>query len=93
MAFKYKPLKDRIIVRPQESEKVTKGGIIIPDTARERAQVGEVVAVSEQEDLVVKVGDDVYYGKNSGVEIVVDGTVYLMMREAEVFALIEKENG
>lgn len=91
-----KPLHDRIIVKTSQPEEVTKGGIIIPDTAKEKPQEGEIVAVGQgktTEDgklipLQVKVGDKVLYGKYAGTEVSVDGEEYMMMREADVFAII-----
>ncbi|MCS7000392.1 MAG: co-chaperone GroES [Bacteroidota bacterium] len=92
------PLYDRVIVRPSEPEEVTKGGIIIPDTAKEKPMQGEVVAVGSgkmTEDgkvlpLSVKVGDKVLYGKYAGTEIKIDGEDYLIMRESDIFAIINK---
>ncbi|GIV55492.1 MAG: co-chaperone GroES [Chlorobi bacterium NICIL-2] len=92
------PLYDRVIVRPSEPEEVTKGGIIIPDTAKEKPMQGEVVAVGNgkvTEDgkvlpLSVKVGDKVLYGKYAGTEIKIDGEDYLIMRESDIFAIINK---
>lgn len=92
------PLYDRVIVRPSEPEEVTKGGIIIPDTAKEKPMQGEVVAVGNgkvTEDgkvlpMSVKVGDKVLYGKYAGTEIKIDGEDYLIMRESDIFAIINK---
>ena len=91
------PLHDRIIVKPSEPEEVTKGGIIIPDTAKEKPMQGEVIAVGNgkiTEDgkvmpLQLKPGDKVLYGKYSGTEVSIDASDYLMMREADVFAIIK----
>ena len=91
------PLHDRVIVKAAEPEEVTKGGIIIPDTAKEKPMQGEIVAVGngkQTEDgkvtpLQVKVGDKVLYGKYAGTEINVDGGEYLIMREADIFAIIK----
>jgi chaperonin GroES len=90
------PLHDRIIVRPAKAEEVTKGGIIIPDTAKEKPMQGEVIAVGQgkqTEDgkvlpMQLKVGDKVLYGKYAGTEINVDGEELLIMRESDVFAII-----
>ncbi len=90
------PLHDRVIVRPAAPEEVTKGGIIIPDTAKEKPMQGEVIAVGsgkQAEDgkttaLVVKVGDKVLYGKYSGTEISVEGDDLLIMRESDIFAVV-----
>jgi len=93
-----KPLQDRLIVRPAAPEEVTKGGIILPDTAKEKPQQGEVLAVGPGKvddngkltPLGVKVGDTVLYGKYSGTEISVDSEDVLIMRETDVFAIVEK---
>jgi chaperonin GroES len=93
-----KPLQDRIIVRAAAPEEVTKGGIILPDTVKEKPQQGEVLAagpgkVDDSGKLVpmsVKTGDIVLYGKYSGTEIAMDGEDVLIMRESDVFAIVEK---
>lgn len=92
-----KPLHDRIIVRAAQAEETTKGGIIIPDTAKEKPMQGEVIAIGSgkvAEDgkitpLQVKVGDKVLYGKYAGTEISVDAEELLIMRESDVFAIID----
>jgi chaperonin GroES len=97
MAFR--PLHDRILVRRVESEEKTKGGIIIPDTAKEKPQEGEVIAVgpgarSEQgqiQPLDVKVGDRILFGKWSGTEIKIDGEDLLIMKESDVMGIIEAQ--
>lgn len=86
-----KPLADRVLVQPAAAEEKTKGGIIIPDTAKEKPQKGTVVAVGggkKDEPMTVKVGDTVLYGKYSGTEITVDGEEMLIMRESDIFAVI-----
>ena len=86
-----KPLADRVLVQPSTPETVTKGGIIIPDTAKEKPQKGIVVAAGpgkKDEPVTVKVGDSVLYGKYAGTEITVDGQEYLIMREADIFAIL-----
>lgn len=86
-----KPLADRVLVEPAEAETKTASGIIIPDTAKEKPQKGNVVAVGtgkKDEPLTVKVGDSVLYGKYSGTEINVDGKDYLIMRESDILAII-----
>ncbi len=86
-----KPLADRVLVEPAQAEEKTASGIIIPDTAKEKPQKGDVVAVGNgkpDEPLTVKVGDAVLYGKYSGSEITVDGKDYLMMRESDILAII-----
>jgi len=94
--MKIKPLGDRILIKPSPAEDKTKGGIILPDTAKEKPVVGEVVAVgpgrrSDEGKLInldVKVGDKVLYGKYSGTETTIDGNEYLIMRESDVFAVV-----
>ncbi|HXH19378.1 MAG TPA: co-chaperone GroES [Chitinophagales bacterium] len=86
-----KPLADRVLVKAQAAEEKTKGGIIIPDTAKEKPQKGEVVAVGsgkKDEPITVKVGDTVLYGKYAGTEINIDGEDYLIMRESDILAVI-----
>jgi chaperonin GroES len=95
--MKFQPLHDRILVRRVSSEEKTKGGIIIPDTAKEKPQEGEVIAAgpgarNEQGQLVeldVKVGDRVLFGKWSGTEIKIDGEDLLILKEADVLGVIE----
>jgi len=89
--LKVKPLADRVLVEPAAAEQKTAGGIIIPDTAKEKPQRGTVVAVGtgkKDEPLTVKEGDLVLYGKYSGSEINVDGKDYLIMRESDILAII-----
>ena len=91
MAIKIKPLADRVIVEAAKAEEKTAGGIIIPDTAKEKPQRGKIVAVGKgkpDEPMTVKVGDTVLYGKYAGTEITIEGKDYLIMREADVFAII-----
>ncbi len=86
-----KPLADRVIVEPAPAEETTKGGIIIPDTAKEKPQRGTVVAVGpgkKDEPTTVKAGDTVLYGKYSGTEIQVEGNDYLIMRESDILAIV-----
>lgn len=91
------PLHDRVVVKPAEPEEVTKGGIIIPDTAKEKPMQGEIVAVGTgkiTEDgktipLQVKVGDKVLYGKYSGTEVTIHGEDFLIMRESDILAIIK----
>jgi len=95
---KIRPLQDRVIVKRIEEEEKTKGGIIIPDTAKEKPQEGKVVAVGKgkaNEDgkvvpLDVKVNDRILFGKYSGSEIVFDGEEHLIMREEDILGVIEK---
>ncbi|HNX43439.1 MAG TPA: co-chaperone GroES [Bacteroidales bacterium] len=89
--LKVKPLADRVLVEPAAAEQKTAGGIIIPDTAKEKPQRGTVVAVGtgkKDEPLTVKEGDLVLYGKYSGTEISIDGKDYLIMRESDILAII-----
>jgi chaperonin GroES len=94
--LKIRPLHDRIIVKRLEEETTTKGGIIIPDSAKEKPQEGEVLAVGNGKSLEdgkvlpldVKVGDKILFSKYSGTEIKVDGTEYLIMREEDVQAVV-----
>lgn len=86
-----KPLADRVLVQPSAAEEKTAGGIIIPDTAKEKPQRGKVIAVGsgkKDEPMTVKVGDAVLYGKYSGTEITIDGDDYLIMRESDIFAVL-----
>ena len=86
-----KPLADRVLVEPASAEEKTAGGIIIPDTAKEKPQKGKVVAVGNgkpDEPMTVQEGDTVLYGKYSGTEISIDGKDLLIMRESDIFAVI-----
>ncbi len=86
-----KPLADRVLIEPAAAEQKTAGGIIIPDTAKEKPQRGTVVAVGpgkKDEPVTVKVGDLVLYGKYAGTEISVEGKDYLIMRESDIVAII-----
>jgi chaperonin GroES len=94
--MKIKPLGDRVVIKPAEAEEKTKGGIILPDTAKEKPVVGEIVAVGpgkvaddgKKIVMEVKVGDKVLYGKYSGTEVTIEGDEYLIMREADIFAIV-----
>jgi chaperonin GroES len=94
-----KPLADRVVVKPSEAEERTKGGIIVPDTAKEKPVWGEVIAVGpgkvsddgKQIPMEVKVGDRVLYGKYSGTEVTIDGEELLIMRESDIFAIMPKK--
>lgn len=96
MALKLKPLADRVVVRPLEAEEKTAGGLYIPDTAKEKPQQGEVMAVGPGKvaddgkaiAMEVKVGDRILYGKYSGTEVRIDNEDYLIMRESDIFAII-----
>ncbi len=93
---KIKPLADRVLVKPLEEEEVKGGGIIIPDTAKEKPQQGAVIAVGsgkvndsgEKMKMEVKKGDKILYGKYSGTEVTVEGDDYLIMRESDILAII-----
>ena len=86
-----KPLSDRVLIEASPVEEKTTGGIIIPDTAKEKPQKGTVVAAGpgkKDEPMTVKPGDVVLYGKYSGTEITVDGGEYLIMRESDILAIV-----
>ena len=86
-----KPLADRVLVEAAQAEEKTAGGIIIPDTAKEKPQRGKVIAVGigkKDEPLTVKIGDSVLYGKYAGTEINIEGKEYLIMRESDIFAIL-----
>jgi len=88
---KIQPLADRVLIKPAAAEEKTASGIFIPDTAKEKPQKGVVVAVGngkKDEPLTVKKGDNVLYGKYSGTELNHDGADYLIMREADIFAIV-----
>jgi chaperonin GroES len=89
--MKIKPLADRVLVKPAAAEEKTVGGIIIPDSAKEKPLKGEVVAAgngTKDEEMVVKSGDQVLYGKYAGTEIELDGEKYLIMRQSDILAII-----
>jgi chaperonin GroES len=94
--MKVKPLADRVIVKPIEVEEKTKSGIVLPDTAKEKPQEGEVIAVGpgryedgKQVPMNVKEGDRVLFAKYAGTEIKMDGEEYLIMRESDILGIIE----
>lgn len=90
--MKLKPLADRVIIRPTAAEEVTASGIIIPDSAKEKPLKGTVLAAgngTKDEEMVLKEGDVVLYGKFAGTEIDLDGDKVLVMRQSEVLAVIE----
>jgi chaperonin GroES len=96
--MKFRPLHDRVVVKRLDAEEKTKGGIIIPDTAKEKPSQGEVIAVGpggrdESGKLIpidIKVGDRVLFGKWSGTEVVIDGQDLLIMKESDVMGVIEE---
>ena len=94
--MKIKPLFDRVVLEPLESEKETKGGILLPSAAQEKSQLANVVAVGSGENvegknvgMQVKVGDKVLYGKYAGTEITIDGKKYVVIRQPDILAVIE----
>lgn len=87
-----KPLADRVLVLPAPAEEKV-GGIIIPDTAKEKPQHGTIVAAgngTKDEEMILKEGDEILYGKYSGTEIEIEGTKYLIMRQSDVLAVVQK---
>ncbi len=96
--MKLKPLADRVVVKPSQAEEITKGGIIVPDTAKEKPVWGEIIAAGPGKTsddgkiipLEVKVGDRVLYGKYSGTEVTIEGEELLLMRESDIFAIMPK---
>lgn len=91
-----KPLGDRVVVKAIEAEEVTKGGVILPGTAKEKPQQGEVIAVGSGEyidgkkvELEVKVGDRVIFSKYAGTEVKLDGQEYLLLRQSDILAIVE----
>lgn len=86
------PLSDRVLIEPSAAEEVTMGGIIIPDSAKEKPLKGTVLAVgkgTKDEEMILKAGDVVLYGKYAGTEIEFEGTKYLMMRQSDVLAILK----
>jgi chaperonin GroES len=91
MSLNIKPIGDRVVVEVAPAITTTIGGIIIPDTAKEKPVEGVIVAVGngkKDEPMTVKVGDKVLYGKYTGTEIIVEGKEYLIMREADIYAVV-----
>lgn len=89
--MKIQPLADRVLITPAAAEE-TVGGIIIPDTAKEKPLRGKVIAVgngTKEEEMVLKKGDEVLYGKYAGTELELDGEKYLMMRQSDVLAIVK----
>jgi len=87
----FKPLADRVLVKPEAAEEKTASGIIIPDTAKEKPQKGKIIAIGEgtnDHKMNVKVGDRVLYGKYSGTELTIDDTDYLIMKESDIFGIV-----
>ena len=96
--IKFRPMDDRILVEPSEAEETTSGGIILPDTAREKPQRGVVVAVGpgkmldsgNRGEMSVSIGDEVYYGKYSGTEIDFGADKYVVIRESDLLAIVDE---
>ncbi|MDX2361069.1 MAG: co-chaperone GroES [Crocinitomicaceae bacterium] len=90
MATTFKPLADRVLIEPAKAESTTASGIIIPDNAKEKPLKGTIIAAGkgkEDEPMTVKVGDEVLFGQYSGTEIKLDGSTYLIMREADIYGI------
>ena len=90
--MKIQPLADRVLIKPAAAEEKTVGGIIIPDTAKEKPLKGSVIAVgngTKNEEMVLKAEDTVLYGKYSGTEVELDGEKYLIMRQSDVLAILK----
>ena len=90
--MKFRPLHDRVLIKVLDSEEKTAGGIIIPDTAKEKPKKGKVIAAGsgkKDEPVTVKEGDIVLYGQYSGTEIKIEGNDYLIMRESDIFAIVK----
>lgn len=93
-----KPLDDRVLIKQGEAEETTSGGIVLPDTAKEKPQRGRVMAVGpgklldsgKRGDMGLKKSDEVYYGKFAGTEVKIDGEDYVILRESDVLAVIQK---
>jgi len=96
--MKLKPLDDRVVVKPNEAEEKTAGGIVLPDAAKEKPLLGKVVAVGpgklldngQRGEMSVKKGDTVVFGKYGGSDIEIDGTEYKILRESEILGIVEK---
>ncbi|MCL4425413.1 MAG: co-chaperone GroES [Firmicutes bacterium] len=90
--MKVKPLDDRVLVKPMEPKEQTRGGIILPDTAKEKSQEGLVVAVGTDEDLQAKIkaGDKVLFAKYAGTEIKIDGEEHMILGRSDVLAIVEE---
>ncbi len=96
--IKFRPLDDRLLVEPSEAEEMTAGGIVLPDTAREKPQRGRVLAVGpgklldsgQRGQMEVQVGDEVFYGKYAGTEIEMSGDKYVVLRESDLLAVVNK---
>jgi len=97
--LKIRPLGDRVVVEPLEAQEKTKGGIILPDTAKEKPQQGKIIAVGKGRidengkhvPMEVKVGDVILYGKYSGTEVTIDDKEYVILREEDILAIVEEK--
>jgi len=97
--LKLRPLGDRVVVEPLEAQEKTKGGIILPDTAKEKPQQGKIIAVGKGRidengkhvPMEVKVGDVILYGKYSGTEVTIDDKEYVILREEDILAIVEEK--
>jgi len=93
-----KPLDDRVLVKQGDAEQMTAGGIVLPDSAQEKPQQGKVIATGpgklldsgQRGKLSVKKGDEIFYGKYAGTEIKIDGDEYVILRESDILAIVEK---
>ncbi len=96
--MKLKPLDDRVVVKPQEAEENTAGGIVLPDTAKEKPMMGKVVEIGsgklldsgKRGKMSVKKGDTIVYGKYGGSDVEIDGQEYKILRESEILGVVEK---
>ncbi|MFH1615551.1 MAG: co-chaperone GroES [Planctomycetota bacterium] len=96
--MKLKPLDDRVVVKQLEAEEKTAGGIVLPDTAKEKPQIGKVIAVGpgklldsgQRAEMAVKKNDEVIYGKYAGNEVDIEGQKYVILRETDILGVIEK---
>lgn len=87
--MKITPMKDKVLVKPKETEEKTKGGIYIPETAKEKTQEGEVIAVGECKEYSLKVGDKIIYEKYGGTEVKIENTDYILLNAKDVLAIIQ----
>lgn len=91
MSTAFKPLADRVLIEPAPAEQKTASGLFIPDSAKEKPLKGKVIAAGTgkvDEPMTVKVGDEVLFGQYSGSEIILDGTTYMIMREADIYGVL-----
>ena len=88
MEQKFKPLGDRVLIKPIEADSKTKSGIVIPDAAKERPLEGVVVSVGDHKDLILNIGDKVIYGRYVGSEVILEKESYIVMRQSDVYSVI-----